>query len=228
MKILGLETSSEVCSVGLIDDEGAEYEASRVEARIHSEKLLTMVRDVLEREATVMQDISAVSVSIGPGSFTGLRIGLSTAKGLCYALEKPLLVVSTFDGFAATVFETKSASEIIVAVDAKQGQFYTQRYGRNGESSSPLDGVRVAELSEIAELISENPGAHVVTDSHRIAEHVKGRDRIVNVQSLCSGVMVARLGLIKFLAKEFADLASVEPMYLKDFVVRTVPRLSAG
>lgn len=223
MKILGLETSSAVCSVGLIDDQGAEFEAFRVEARIHSEKLLTMVQEVLKRGVTIMQDISAIVVSTGPGSFTGLRIGLSTAKGLCYALEKPLLVVPTFDGLVAKALETKSASEIIVAVDAKQGQFYTQRYGWNEESPSPLDAVRVAELSEIAELISENPGAHVVTDSHRIAEHVKDRDRIVNIQSLCSGVMVARLGLIKFLAKEFADVASAEPMYLKDFVVRTVP-----
>lgn len=97
MNLLGIETSTAACGVAVVSDGGMNVERSIVEAHIHSEKLLTLVRTVLGEAKIGLNEIDAVAVSIGPGSFTGLRIGLSSAKGLCYALEKPLLTVPTFD-----------------------------------------------------------------------------------------------------------------------------------
>ncbi len=90
MTILGLETSTAVCSVGLYREDKHDVEVSLRESHIHSEKLLTIVQQALRSGETTLEQLDAIAVSIGPGSFTGLRIGLSTAKGLSFALDTPV------------------------------------------------------------------------------------------------------------------------------------------
>jgi tRNA threonylcarbamoyladenosine biosynthesis protein TsaB len=104
MTVLGIETSTAVCSVGLANDSGSCTEQSLVESHIHSEKLLTLVRGVCEDQKFALSQLDSVAISIGPGSFTGLRIGLSTAKGICYSLGIPLIAVPAFEAIADAVF----------------------------------------------------------------------------------------------------------------------------
>ncbi len=100
MIILGLETSTAVCSVGLFRDGLPEIERSIRESHIHSEKLLSLVQEVIQAAGVSLDRVDAIAISIGPGSFTGLRIGLSTAKGLSFALDKPIVAVATFEAMA--------------------------------------------------------------------------------------------------------------------------------
>ncbi len=125
MTVLGIETSTAVCSVGLVNESGMRIERSLVESHIHSEKLLTLIQDVCEDQKMALSKLDGVAISIGPGSFTGLRIGLSTAKGLCYVLGKPLVAVPTFEAIATCVcMSHPGCVRVIVCVDAKQGDYY--------------------------------------------------------------------------------------------------------
>ena len=223
MTVLGIETSTEVCSVGLADEQGRTKERSLVESRIHSEKLLTLVRQVCEDGNTVLGNIDGVAISIGPGSFTGLRIGLSSAKGLCYALEKPILAVPTFQAVAESIIaERTGTTGILVCVDAKQGDFYVGTYKAAGGRAVMVEDVQIRKLGEIAGLMDAKQV--VLTDRVQQVGPLAGVDvSCSEVHTYYRGDSVARIGLRKLLARDVSDLASLEPRYLKDFIVRPLP-----
>lgn len=220
MTILGIETSTEVCSVAVVDDEGNATEESLVEAHIHSEKILTLLGNVLKRARISLADVSALAVSIGPGSFTGLRIGLSTAKGLCYALKKPLVAVPTFDAIAQSALTLEQgASEVLILIDARQGEFYSQHFSNKEGGIAAVSNVSVQTL--VNSLNSLSKDAIVVSDARAVIERSRNIGaRCFEAKKLISAGAVAELGKKAFLAKEFADVAAIEPMYLKDFVVK--------
>jgi tRNA threonylcarbamoyladenosine biosynthesis protein TsaB len=220
MTILGIETSTEVCSVAVVDDEGNVTEESLVEAHIHSEKILTLLNNVIKRAEMRLADLSAIAVSIGPGSFTGLRIGLSTAKGLCYALEKPLVTVPTFDAIAQSALALEhKVNEVVILIDARQGEFYSQRFSRNDGRMVAMNDVSVQSLADSLDALSKD--AVVVTDAQVIMQRGKSIGvRCVDAKKIVNARVVAELGKREFLAKEFVDIADIEPKYLKDFVVK--------
>ncbi|HAL57286.1 MAG TPA: tRNA (adenosine(37)-N6)-threonylcarbamoyltransferase complex dimerization subunit type 1 TsaB [Bacteroidetes bacterium] len=221
MIVLGIETSTAVCGVGLFIENGAEIDRSLVESHIHSEKLLTLLQEVVAGEQLSLNDIDAVAVSIGPGSFTGLRIGLSTAKGLCYAIGKPLLAVPTFEAIAeATRQANPTAGRVLILVDAKKDEYYCGRY--EDEESGSVD---VRSLTEVLPVSDSWPNVVIVTDRVDIVKSAAGDAALVlDVHQFCRASIVARLGYRKALGKEFADVGTLEPMYLKDFIVQRAGR----
>ncbi len=226
MNILGLETSSIVCSVGLTNDRGFAFERSLIDPHIHSEKLLTLVGDVLKRAELTLQNIDAVAVSIGPGSFTGLRIGLSTAKGLCYALGKPLVAVPTFDSVARLAWEDNAAyASITIALDAKQGEFYIAGQERRDKSAPVRAAIGILGADEIRkrETIG-GPSAWITDRTDVLVNSGLSPARVFDYILFCGGKTVAMIGLEKYRRQEFADVASVEPMYLKEFIVKQAIR----
>src|SRR5712692_6734191 len=100
MIVLGIETATAVCGAAIVEDAGVRAEASIEAEHIHSEKLISLIDEALNRATIPFSSIDSVAVSIGPGSFTGLRIGLSVAKGLVYAGGKSLAAVSTLEALA--------------------------------------------------------------------------------------------------------------------------------
>jgi tRNA threonylcarbamoyladenosine biosynthesis protein TsaB len=221
MTVLGIETSTVVCSVGLADELLLQTERSLVESHIHSEKLLTLIRGVCENQKITLQQIDGVAVSIGPGSFTGLRIGLSTAKGLCYALGKPLIAVPAFESVAEAVFMSYPLTgRVVICVDAKQGDYY---YGAYEKTNGKLREVLPVQTGSITAALSAiTRETMIVTD--RIDEVKKISDKsgvIENILSYCRGDVVARIAIEKLKdgAKDAPE--NLEPMYLKDFVIRT-------
>lgn len=228
MTVLGLETSTAVCGVAVVSDEGWSVERAVIEEHIHSEKLLTLVDEVIREATMTLKDLSAIAVSIGPGSFTGLRIGLSSAKGLCYALEKPLLAVPTFDAIATdAAMRGRSESPLVVAVDAKRNDYYVASYSVHEGKTQNDEEVSVFSEEELVRKLRSMSGALLITDRTKHLSPVVGSSLTVQpVVEYCHASTVATIGLKKFLAKEFSDLASTEPMYLKDFVVLTKPTSS--
>lgn len=219
MTVLGIETSTAVCSVGLADDRGTRIHMSIIEAHIHSEKLLTLVEKIMSEAGSARSSLDGVAVSIGPGSFTGLRIGLSSAKGLCYAFAKPLITVPTLLAIAAATFRSSpSARKILVALDAKKGDFYVGLYA-NGLQISEIEGAGLAGIEEIVlKDRSETPDL-IITDQPDTFRTIMGKSTCLDVHEFCRGDAVAELGLSRLASGETADLASTEPLYLKDFVV---------
>jgi tRNA threonylcarbamoyladenosine biosynthesis protein TsaB len=218
--VLGIETATAVCSVGLAGDFGLPMEQSISESRIHSEKLLTLVGSVCDGQGLKLSQLDAVAVSIGPGSFTGLRIGLSSAKGLCYALHKPLLAVPTFEAVAAAVCASHpECAKIVVCVDAKQGEYYVGLYEKNGavvDACLPVGRKTLPEAAALADSLK----AVLVTDRVDEAGKIAADPGLVrNILPYCRGGIVAFLGCRRLKMGDTADIESAEPYYLKDFVV---------
>ena len=222
MTILGIETSTAVCSVGIVrqsNEHPLHSEKSIIESHIHSEKLLTLVQEVCDEQQLKLSQLDGIAVSIGPGSFTGLRIGLSAAKGLCFSLEKPLLAVPTFESFARSVLMTHPECErVLVCIDAKQREYYIGAYEK-------INGT-VREVLElyIGSIASALPSVHqktiIVTDAAREVKKESGDSIMIEeVFSHCHGDIIARLGLEKWSSQGTMDWKQLEPRYLKDFVV---------
>ena len=225
MNILGLETSTAVCSAGIVRQGGDPIERSIRESHIHSEKLLTLVQDVFSEAGLNARTLDAIAVSIGPGSFTGLRIGLSTAKGLAYALGKPLVAVHTFDAIAeaARLRKHSGMKSLAVLIDARNNEWYVGRFDVEGgtRARGPVD---ISPLAELVQALRNDPPSLILTDRPAlIAEALDIAATIEDVHVYCRGDVVASLGSVKALRREFDDAASLEPMYLKNFVVRSAP-----
>ena len=219
MTVLGIETSTAVCSAGLADESGPIAERSVVESHIHSEKLLTLISELCEERKIELQKLDGVAVSIGPGSFTGLRIGLSTAKGLCYAVGKPLIAVPAFESSAEAFFLSHpKIKRVAVIADAKQGDYYMGGYEKTNGKISDFYPVRVGNLDE--KIFAGAAETAVITD--RIDEIKKNADKcgvIDNILSYCRGDIIARIAIEKLKNGTENAPEDLEPMYLKDFIV---------
>ncbi len=134
MKVLGIDTATSCSSIGLVDDHRVIAESLLDIPVTHSERLLTSLEQVLRESRCTLEDLDGWAVSIGPGSFTGLRIGLSTIKGLAFATQKPVSGVSTLDVLACQISPTPTL--ICPILDARKGEVYTAFY-RYGEGPFP-------------------------------------------------------------------------------------------
>jgi tRNA threonylcarbamoyladenosine biosynthesis protein TsaB len=221
MTVLGIETSTAACSVGLMNESGLHAEQSLIESHIHSEKLLTLVRRVCEDQKITMPQIDGVAVSIGPGSFTGLRIGLSTAKGLCYALGKPLIAVQAFESVADAVFVSHpQIVRVVVCVDAKQGDYYFCAYEKKNGALYEYLPLKIGNLTTALSAITAE--TMIVTDRIDEVKNLSDKCRVIeNILSYCRGDVIARIAIKKMKDGMKNAPENLEPMYLKDFVIRT-------
>jgi tRNA threonylcarbamoyladenosine biosynthesis protein TsaB len=213
MTVLGIETATAICSVGLAGGDRSVGRSIR-EDRVHSEKLLTLIDEVLREASLSIGQVDGIAVSSGPGSFTGLRIGVSAAKGLATATSKPLIAVPTLTACATAARAAgRLSSGGWLVMDARQGEWYAAACDAQGVVG-PVTILPEADLrrsSEGCEVISDRPSvfpdASVVSD---LLEFLDGR-------------VVAALGRERLERGEREDVAAFEPMYLKAFEVRTPP-----
>lgn len=199
--ILGIETATDVCSTALVHDGKVVIEKSLNEKNVHSEKLLMMIDEVLANASCPVKNLEAIAVSIGPGSFTGLRIGLSTAKGLALSNSISLLAVPTLDGIAESFRLTgKRENNFCAMIDAKRNESFYAFYTIGNEIR------RVSDFS--------------ITSKDAIVQESQSRNAILH-QPLISAAAVALLGERR--QKEFvvSDFSHLEPLYLRDFVTTT-------
>jgi len=214
MNVLGIETATDVCSIGIVSGE-RRFERSLRESRIHSEKLLVVLSEVLEEASLKWAGIQAVALSSGPGSFTGLRIGASTVKGLLSPENRPFVKVPTFDGISSAYLrEHGPVKGHMICLDAKQDEWYVQKIGS--------DGIRgPISLIGTSLLMGQIAGSVVLTDvPNRFHEH----NGVFDLHRWCSGTAIADVGRQKLEEGARDDVRVFEPSYWKEFVVRTVPK----
>lgn len=169
MLILGIETSAKAVSAALSRNGELVAECSQRSGLTHSRTLLPMISDMLKNTETPREAIDAVAVAVGPGSFTGIRIGVSTAKGLCWGLDKPAIGVSTLEAMAALVSFLPEETVICPVMDARRGQVYNALFeNRNGQLSrlTPDRAIAAAELK--AELEAMGRSVWVMGDGWKI------------------------------------------------------------
>lgn len=152
MRILALDSSGLVASVAIIEDDTLIAEYSTGNKLTHSQTLLPMLDEVIKRTEANLEDMDAIAIAMGPGSFTGLRIGAATAKGLALALDKPIVPIPTVDGMAYQMFGYPHL--ICPIMDARRGQVYTGLYRFQGEDMITLKEQCAVSMEDILEEVS--------------------------------------------------------------------------
>ena len=214
--ILNIETSTKNCSVSIANN-GKTIVLKELNdgSYSHAEKLHEFIKQVVEEASIKLTDLKAVAVSKGPGSYTGLRIGVSAAKGLCFALDIPLIATSTLQALALSV--SISEGLVIPLLDARRMEVY----------SSVFDSIN-NEIREVkAEIIDENSfqefldkqQSYLVGDGvEKCKEIIKHKNAVFVDDKLPSSNEMSFLSFEKFKENDFEDVAYFEPFYLKDFV----------
>jgi tRNA threonylcarbamoyladenosine biosynthesis protein TsaB len=226
--ILGIETATEVCGVALTEHGDVKAERSLEGRHLHAEELMVLLRDVCDAAQVSPSALEAVAVSIGPGSFTGLRIGLSVAKGLAFACSLPLVAVPTLEALAMQGMRAAGpgVSYFLPMLDARRGEVYCALYRRDENGPQELTpvtamvyadlekhlpaGERVAFLGNAVDLYRDYLRG-VKKQENKFMEILPRPERI------STAVTVALCGERRFRAGERADLAAIEPFYLKEF-----------
>lgn len=163
MKILALESSAVACSVALCEDENLIAQSFQNNGLTHSRTLMPMCEDLLKNCGQTLDDVDLIAVAIGPGSFTGLRIGVAAAKGLAWPGDKPCAGVSTLEAMAWTV--AHMGEELCPAMDARRGQIYNARFAAKDGAPVRLTEDRAIRLEELsAELKKDGKSQIIVGD----------------------------------------------------------------
>lgn len=219
--LLNIETSTQVCSVSISIASNCIALKEDNQKNMHAAAITLFIKEVIEISKLKLSDINAVCVSKGPGSYTGLRIGISTAKGICFALNKPLIAVDTLYSMAAGFCKEKMMNIpenalFIPMIDARRMEVFCAIYDGNlkvklvpapkiMDSTSFADELKTKELylfgdgAEKCEHLFSNSNVHIIKDFHPSARYL------------------IEPGLDAFLQNKFEDLAYFEPSYLKEF-----------
>ena len=213
--ILNIETATKNCSVAVAKD-GITLLCQEMaeEGYSHAEKLHVFIEQILKNLNLSFKDLSAVAVSQGPGSYTGLRIGVSAAKGLCFALNIPLIAIDTLTTLAAQVQVSDGC--IVPMIDARRMEVYSAIFDAN------LKRVRVVEAEIItAESFSEiNSTIYFIGDCAEKCKAVLTKENFVFLDTIIypSAKEMSAPSFEKFQKNDTVDVAYFEPYYLKDFV----------
>ena len=214
--ILNIETATKNCSVSLSKNGKTLFCKEQADQGYsHAEKLHVFIDEVIKECQVDIKEINAVAVSKGPGSYTGLRIGVSAAKGLCYALNIPLIAIDTLEILASKVNQNDGL--IVPMLDARRMEVYSAVFNR--------DKKIVSETK--AEILDENSYAHVNEKIYFLGDCQEKCKTVLtksNFQFLPEIIFpsaneMSELSFQKFIAKEFEDVAYFEPFYLKDFLL---------
>jgi len=229
MTVLAIETATAVCATAVIVNGKVSSEYSLNTPHIHSEKLMSLIDDSLRSSSVGSDSCDGIAVSIGPGSFTGLRIGLSCAKGLSCAWNKPIVPVPTLEALAlnaATQNGFSQHSVILAAIDARRNEVYAAGYRSRNDELEEVIPLRSILLEEISDLLRAEHSVVVTGDGVRkIREFIEGSNSGHDVRCLytpeewseCRASSVGLLGELRLKRGFVAEVASLEPLYVKDF-----------
>lgn len=215
--ILNLETATTNCSVSIAKDGRLlaikEHDTPNYS---HSEQLHVFIQDIVQQASVSLSELDAIAVSKGPGSYTGLRIGVSAAKGLCFSLDVPLISIPTLESMAHQI-KKPAVDYIIPVLDARRMEVYSSVFDTH------LKEVRETK----AEIITENSFVEF-SKKGKVLLLGNGADKCreflshnfeFNTAIVPSSREMATLSNTKFLGEQFEDVAYFEPYYLKDFVI---------
>lgn len=216
--ILNIETATRVCSVGLSDGPRLLSLRESHEKNIHAARITVFIDEVLREAGKDMHDLRAVAVSMGPGSYTGLRIGVSTAKGLGYALDMPLIAVPTLQSMALGVsMEYDEDVYFCPMIDARRMEVYTALYDRNNHEVKPTEALIVDEKAYEEEL-QEKKILYFGDGAEKCRDVLDARGMRYIPEVYPSARYLALIAAAKYRAEAFEDIAYFEPYYLKDFI----------
>jgi tRNA threonylcarbamoyladenosine biosynthesis protein TsaB len=215
--ILSLETSTDVCSVALHNSGVLITQAIVKESQAHASKLAPLISNIFNETALKISDLSAVAISSGPGSYTGLRIGTSTAKGICFALEIPLIAIPTLHILAKQAKQCVTADALICPmIDARRMEVYCQIFDYKLESQSPVEA-KIIESGSFTELLSTKKMFFVGNGAAKCKEAINSHNAFFLDDIVPLAAELGNLAQERFLEQKFESLSAFEPFYLKQF-----------
>jgi len=219
VKVLGLDTSTLMTTCGVIDDNRLLGEYSLSQDMSHSEKLVPMIKEVLDNLKLNIKDIDLYAVSVGPGSFTGLRIGIATIKAFAHLTNKPVVAVSTLEALA---YNLPFSKIVVPMIDARRNRVYTGIYSWDNGRLETIMKPDVVEISELLEGLKKYESVVVNGDGA-----IKYRDIIMDAldervkfsttgQNMCKASSICELALQKYHEGDVDDYFTLAPDYLRE------------
>ena len=222
--ILNIESSSTNCSVSLTKNgDLISIKENNDEKYSHSTKLHSFINEVISDSKITINELSAIAVSKGPGSYTGLRIGVAAAKGLCFSLDIPLISVSTLLILSKQI---KISSGLILPVlDARRNEVYSAIYDANYKLVKK-ESPELIDSKSFENFANDNQLYFIGSGQQKCKELIKSNNNLIfhNKETLPSSKEMADISYQKFISSDFEDLAYFEPAYLKNFILDSVNR----
>lgn len=218
-KILQIETATAVCSVALSIDGKTIVKKEETGQNLHASKLTLFIDEVVTSAGLTYQNLDAIAVSKGPGSYTGLRIGVSSAKGLCYALDKPLIAIETLAMMAAGFLAENTAYTGLICpmIDARRMEVYTAVFDSELNVVASTTA-KIIDEDSFADLLAENKITFIGDGAEKCLDTLTHANASFNYDNFNSAAYMSTLANNSFRQNKLEDVAYFEPFYLKDFV----------
>jgi len=211
--ILNIETATEICSVAIGLEGNCVYSAAAEKPYSHTTILTKMIIEATEASGVQLSDLHAIALSAGPGSYTGLRVGCSTVKGLCMGLEIPLIAVSSLAALAN--LQLKGENQLIYPmIDARRMEVYTNGFDHNLDTLGP-DFNQILDEAFFSGLQKEGKSLVLCGNGASKAAPLIGNSGIEIISSSCDAAGMCSISHARYGNNQFEDLAYFEPFYLK-------------
>lgn len=227
--LLHIETSTAVCSVGLGKDGELLALKETKEGMKHASHLTVFIQNILKENGFTTSDLDGIAISMGPGSYTGLRIGVSTAKGICYGAELPLIAISTLQAMTKPLLANENIQSQLKnpekayycpMIDARRMEVFTAFYNHKNELVKDISADIIDEHSYENEL-SKREIVFFGDGASKCKGTIENKNGIFLDDVTPTAAGMIELAEAKFKKEEFEDVAYFEPFYLKDFVATT-------
>ncbi len=214
--ILNIETTTTNCSVSLSSEgETLVLKEDYNNNYSHAERLHNYIDDVVKKAKITLKDLNAISVSKGPGSYTGLRIGVSAVKGLCFALDKPLISIATLEALAHQV--NIEDGVIVAMLDARRMEVYSAIFDSNYKQVRETEA-QILNIESFGEYLEQGKVYFIGNGVSKTKELISHSNAVFIENKLPSANELSALAFNKFKLNDIEDVAYFEPYYLKDFI----------
>ncbi len=223
--ILNIETATKNCSVSIAKNGLTIALRERAEEGYsHAEKLHVFIEEIIAESKITFQDLNAVAVSQGPGSYTGLRIGVSSAKGLCYALNIPLIAIDTLQSLAAQISISNGC--IIPMIDARRMEVFSASYDKELNTIHKV----AAEIITEESYQNKEEEIHFLGDGASKCKEFLHKSNFIFHDDIIypSAKEMSKLSFDKYKISDTVDVAYFEPLYVKDFMITTKKKLGSS
>jgi universal bacterial protein YeaZ len=220
--ILQIETATQVCSAAIAHDGKTISLKELMANNIHAGSLTLFIKEAMDSTGLQFEDLDAIAVSMGPGSYTGLRIGVSTAKGLCYALDKPLIAVPTLQMMAEGFMRQNPdyTDSICSMIDARRMEVFTSLYNSDLKTLSPVSA-KIIDGHSFSKELDNGIVTFIGNGAAKCAPVLQHENARFSDLNFNSASYMSKLAHAAYLSSRFEDVAYFEPFYLKDFVLTT-------
>ena len=214
-KILNIETATDICSVCVSQGNKIIAYAESKETFTHASMITILIQKCLDEGKMTLQELDAVAVSQGPGSYTGLRIGVSVAKGICYALDKPMIAIDTLKSLAwACANEQKKEAHYCAMIDARRMEVYTSMYDKWNKKEADVSAL-IVEKNSFDTFFEKEETVYFCGNGANKCQPILTSPYAKFSPIICSAKHLVALAKIQFEKGKFCDIAYFSPLYYK-------------